>query len=148
MMRAKCLDEIVYIIAGMWVLATIGCTAPPFVTAIKERGVVLEEFEQFSRALVGGRYQDAYEYCGRGFRANTTFERFVANLNTLGSRHGKLAAIHQRGITVSIKESEEDWAAVIKADFEFERATRRVILEYHHEEGRWVVFGFKETGPS
>lgn len=135
------------VLGGIWVIAMV-LAAPLIVTAIQQRSLVLQEFDQFSRALVEGRLQDAYTYCGSGFRAQTTFDEFVAVVNTLRLRHGSLNSVRQKGVTMSVRESEKDWAAIIKADFQFEKATRRVILEYRREDGRWVVFGFKETGPS
>ena len=136
-------QKIFLILAGIWVAGVV-LTAPLIVRGVREWRAVEQKFDDFSQALVEERYEDAYEYCGTGFRSTTPYEVFIEHQEILAKRHGELKAIHGKGTTLSIKESEADWAAVIKADFEFEKATRRVILEWHHEGGRWVVFGFKE----
>lgn len=119
-------------------------TAPEIIRAWRQKKAVERTFAEYSAALVNKQFDNAYRYCGKDFRQVASFPDFVGHQQDLQSKFGNLKSVKARGIVVTVKASPPSQTAVIKADLEYEVKELRVVYEFHYEDGRWALYGYKQ----
>lgn len=132
-----------YTLAGVW-LATMLVLLPKFISLHKETLNVERVFDQYSAALVGGNFVEAYQLCGQDFQKATSYNEFVMVQTDLQTKYGKLKSVRQKAHDISGSGNPMQWQAVIDGNFAYEKRNVTFKFLLHKEADHWVIFGVEQ----
>lgn len=139
--------KMLLMIIGLWLAAIAAFTIPNLVAVGKETKSVEHLFSSYTDALMKGDYGGAYEFSGPDFRSLLSAAQFSEQQSQLQSRFGKLLSVKRQGIKVSRTGEPPFWSAQIAADMDYANASRRFEFSFRKHTGKWVLYGYQETGP-
>jgi len=132
-----------WVAIAIWLIAMVG-TAPEIATAVRQKRNVERTFVSFSSALVSNNLETAYEFSGSEFRSKASLSDFTGHQEALQKRFGKLNQIKEQSIRINVHRSPPIQTAVIAANHEYETQTLAFVYEFHYEDGKWKLYGYKE----
>jgi len=131
-------------IVVVWLVAMIALS-PRFLAVEREKKNVERAFADYSSAVVRHYFGDAYRLCSLEFREAMPYDAFVAQQGTVESKYGRIKSVKEIGYKVTSMGEPATWRGVITADFIFENGSARLVLEFHRENGVWLLFGYKQV---
>lgn len=143
MLKRKRITMWILIVLGTLGLMTLISTYPYFTIAWEERKNVENRFNEYISLIGSNNYEKAYLMGSREFKAATDLDEFVQQHLAAQTKYGELVGAKIDSHIVSIRESQSDWVAVLEATSDYSRADMRLLVQFRHEQGQWVVFGAK-----
>jgi hypothetical protein len=135
-----------YILSALvliWLAAMIALS-PRFLAVEREKKNVERAFTDYSSAVISHDFGAAYQQCGSEFREAMPYDVFVKQQQTLESKYGGIRSFKEIGYKVTSSGDPAEWRGIITADLTFENGNAKLLLEFHRENGTWVVFGYKQ----
>ena len=118
--------------------------SPRFIAARRESKNLDRTFSEYTDALVGQRYDDAYERCRSDFRSAMSYDQFVALYQSLQQEFGPLKSARRMASEVHASGTPILWRAVIDADLVYEKKNVPFEFIFHKEHDSWVLFGTEQ----
>jgi hypothetical protein len=119
--------------------------SPRFLAVEREKKNVEQAFTYYSSAVVRHDFENAYQLCSPEFREAMPYDMFVTQQGILESKYGRIKSVKGIGYKVTSTGEPATWRGVITADFIFEKGSARLVLEFHRENGVWLLFGYKQV---
>jgi hypothetical protein len=128
---------------GCFALLAFGMNLPNLIAAHKQRKSAEAAFNEYCTALVAHDYQRAFSLATEAFQRATPYSIFVEKETLLESEYGQLKSMKIGGIYVHGKGSPLRWTALFESIRNYEKGELRLVSEFHFENGRWLLFGYK-----
>lgn len=128
--------------AGAWILVA-AVMSPRIVEAWHERKELDSKFSQYADAIVGNRWDKAYEMSSERFRNATTFEQFVHQHQDLKGTYGALKRVTRGKTVVQGRGTPAKWEAEINANLEYEARSIQVVYWFVRVDGDWRLLGYR-----
>ncbi len=136
----------VLLLIGLGVLIALIATSPGILKGRAERESVLQTFDTYGNALVAGKFEEAYSYCGTEFQNAMPYAEFVQQQEEMQKQYGKLLSVLRKAYEIHGSGQPMIWKAAADLDFVFEKKTVQIEFVLVKENSRWVIFGY-ETLP-
>jgi hypothetical protein len=137
------LGTIIGALATIWIIAMIALF-PLFRQARAETRLVQQTMEEYTSAMIAGRFDEAYNFCDAEYRDATPYEQFLQHQQFLQQKHGKLLSVKRVWYRVQGSGEPARWNAEGNWEFRYERQTLELKFALHKESDRWVIFGSVE----
>ena len=132
------------LICAIAMLGIFAVTGPMMVRGWWKLRALNLTFPAYTQALLPRDYKTAYAFGSSEFGKATSYEEFVKALGTAQERLGDLKSVKQGRTIVNGEGSTPGWVGRITADQTYARGQVGLLYEFHWENNRWSLFGFKE----
>jgi hypothetical protein len=102
-------------------------------------------FTNYGQAIQSRDYDSEYSYGDSAFKAAIDEHTFAAQEAAFESQFGKLKVVGAGQIYIHGQGSPMHWTAMVAEVRHYERGELHFTCEFHLEDGRWQLFGCKQT---
>lgn len=129
---------------AVFIIVAFICNMPGLLSAHRQRVALEATFQQYSNAIVARDYPAAYSYYGSAFKTAITLQDFIAQERSFESKLGRIKSTNVAGFYMHGRGSPMVWTALIREVRRYENGEVHLLCEFHFEDGRWQLFGYKQ----
>jgi len=126
------------------VLVIFAITGPMMLRGWWKLRTLNHAFSDYSQALRVKDYRAAYAFGSADFVKAASYEEFVKQLQGIETRLGDLKVVTQGKTKVEGEGENPNWVGWIYAVHGYSRGKTDLVYEFHWENDRWRLFGFRE----
>ena len=136
--------RVLYAALGFVVVAFI-YNFPGQVAAYRQKRDLEKTFRQYSLAIESRDYSTAYTFGTPAFKEAISPQVFEAQQRSFESQFGTLRSIRKGSLYMHGRGSPMQWIGLVEEDRDYDKGKLHMVCEFHLDEGRWQIFGCKQT---
>lgn len=144
MRRLKKRHIVWLVIVTCCIVVTLAYTIPLLKSAGHQRSELERTFDDYAREIEGHDYQSAYGHCDSAFDSSLSLDGFVQQQQLLESNLGAFEASTIDGIRMRDHGEPMRWIGFVAERRRYAQGQVHFLYEFHLEEGRWKIFGYKQ----